>query len=350
MPLALVCALALLLTLATPARASFQTDVAGRVNEARASEGLDALTQNSDIDAVAQAWAEHLAEVGELGHNPLYWSQIPAGAWAAAENVAYNSRPTAAAMHGQLMDSSGHRANILGDHTHIGVGYAVDGEGGGWLVEVFGRYPDPLPGDRDAPAPEPSSDPEPSATPDPTTAPTSEAGDEETDPSGPPPARVPAGWLASGSSGPEVLALQTDLATLGYELTPDGDFGDVTRARVAEFQRDAGLEPDGLVGPATLSAIDEALAAAAATADPPEDETTSEETPSSTAPTTEPASSTVTPDIVPTDAARPPSADGSPLPSVPALASVLGGAGAVLGALLMIRRRIATRQHAPRHG
>lgn len=89
------CAPALLLAV-PPAHASLQSEVAALVNAARSQQGLAALTCNADMDAVAQAWAEHLAETGELAHNPSYASQIPGGWRSAAENVASQALDAAA--------------------------------------------------------------------------------------------------------------------------------------------------------------------------------------------------------------------------------------------------------------
>ena len=44
-------------------------------------------------------------------------------------------------------------------------------------------------------------------------------------------------------------------ATAGQPLAVDGRFGPKTRARVVEFQRQAGLSPDGVVGPMTSKAL-----------------------------------------------------------------------------------------------
>lgn len=71
--------------------------------------------------------------------------------------------------------------------------------------------------------------------------------------------------LKLGSHGAAVGALQADLASLGYTdskgrpLKPDNDFGHDTEAAVRAFQRDHGLEQNG-VGPKTLHAIQTAVA------------------------------------------------------------------------------------------
>ncbi len=71
--------------------------------------------------------------------------------------------------------------------------------------------------------------------------------------------------LKLGSHGEAVSALQADLASLGYtdskgrRLKSDNDFGQDTETAVRAFQRDHGLEQNG-VGPKTLHAIQTAVA------------------------------------------------------------------------------------------
>ncbi len=59
--------------------------------------------------------------------------------------------------------------------------------------------------------------------------------------------------LATGSWGPDVLTVQSCL-----EVEPlDGDFGDITGVAVEKFQKDFGLDADGVVGPSTWAKLDE---------------------------------------------------------------------------------------------
>lgn len=67
------------------------------------------------------------------------------------------------------------------------------------------------------------------------------------------------GTLSQGDSGREVRRLQRALAELGYDVSPDGEFGPGTTAAVQDFQEDAGLPADGIAGPATAQAINAEL-------------------------------------------------------------------------------------------
>lgn len=54
-----------------------------------------------------------------------------------------------------------------------------------------------------------------------------------------------------GSSGRAVKAVQTQLNVYGYGLSVDGAFGAKTKSAVTAFQRNNGLQVDGVVGPQT---------------------------------------------------------------------------------------------------
>jgi uncharacterized protein YkwD len=144
----------------SPASAAEADTLHSLVNQARAANGLGALSRNGAMDAVAVNWANQLAANGTLSHNPSYSSQIPGGWSAAAENVA-QGHPTANSMHDGWMASSGHRANILGNYTAVGIAFVAAG-GTTWGVQVFARYgaavPPPAPA---APAPVPAPAPAP---------------------------------------------------------------------------------------------------------------------------------------------------------------------------------------------
>lgn len=63
--------------------------------------------------------------------------------------------------------------------------------------------------------------------------------------------------LRLGSRGPQVLALQRRLTSLGYWLgRVDGYFGDLTRQAVVTIQKVAGLSRDGTCGPLTWARVD----------------------------------------------------------------------------------------------
>ena len=68
--------------------------------------------------------------------------------------------------------------------------------------------------------------------------------------------------LRQGDNGVEVQVLQQKLQSLGYSVTPDGNFGALTASAVEKFQedfQDLGLTVDGIVGKGTALEIDKRL-------------------------------------------------------------------------------------------
>lgn len=108
------------------------------------------------------------------------------------------------------------------------------------------------------PTPEDTATEEPTSTPDePTQAP-----DESPTPTEPatedPEADEPT-VLEDGDQGEAVLALQQQLAELGYWVGPaDGHYGHLTEQAVLAFQGWEGLTRDGVVGPRTREALESA--------------------------------------------------------------------------------------------
>ncbi len=58
-----------------------------------------------------------------------------------------------------------------------------------------------------------------------------------------------------GDQGSDVVAIQSQLVSLGYDVEADGDFGPATAEAVKEFQRTKGIQADGFVGDTTYKAL-----------------------------------------------------------------------------------------------
>jgi hypothetical protein len=109
------------------------------LNGERTTRGLAALRPTVDLVDVARRHAGWMADAGVLQHNPSLATDVT-GWTVLSENVGYSG--TATTLHSALMNSSGHRANILDNRvTQVGVGAARDSRGTLWVTQVF-RRPD----------------------------------------------------------------------------------------------------------------------------------------------------------------------------------------------------------------
>ena len=108
------------------------------VNKERTSRGLQALRMDQDLmDAAMQRAAETVVLFDHT--RPSGYSCFTATSKAFGENIAYGSWPYYGAegiMDG-WMNSEGHRANILGDYTTIGIG-CFQYNGVAYWVQLFG--------------------------------------------------------------------------------------------------------------------------------------------------------------------------------------------------------------------
>ena len=58
-----------------------------------------------------------------------------------------------------------------------------------------------------------------------------------------------------GDQGEEIAEIQGQLVLLGYDVMADGTFGVATVEAIKDFQKAQGIKADGLIGPATYSAL-----------------------------------------------------------------------------------------------
>lgn len=117
-------------------------EVLDRTNSERATANLGAVAWDADVAAVAQAHNRDMRTRGFFDHeNPsnqgpddrLVAAQIAFQGW--GENIARGQATPAAVVDG-WMDSQGHRDNILGSFTDLGVGVLLL-SGGPWWTQVF---------------------------------------------------------------------------------------------------------------------------------------------------------------------------------------------------------------------
>jgi uncharacterized YkwD family protein len=114
------------------------------VNEERAKEGLPALKLHEKLGAVARFKSQDMKDNNYFSHtSPTYGSPSDLLkyfdiSWRAfGENLALHS--SAEKAHAALMNSAGHRANILNaNFTHVGIGM-VQGSQGQYYTQIFIR-------------------------------------------------------------------------------------------------------------------------------------------------------------------------------------------------------------------
>ncbi|MGI5882542.1 MAG: CAP domain-containing protein [Dethiobacteria bacterium] len=113
------------------------------VNEERRREGLQPLAIHEGLVDLARLKSADMIKLGYFSHqSPTYGSpfEMISGAGItyhlAGENIA--GAPTVARAHQSLMNSSGHRANILQKNfTHVGIGIVDGGPYGKMFTQIF---------------------------------------------------------------------------------------------------------------------------------------------------------------------------------------------------------------------
>lgn len=115
------------------------------INQERSARELPELVVNPDVRTVARNWTATMISEGdrcsqsEIDHNDGLGDEIPTGWDSHGENVGCGQ--SVESLHAALMDSEGHRGNILGsDFTDVGVGVDVDANGDIWFTQVFAQY------------------------------------------------------------------------------------------------------------------------------------------------------------------------------------------------------------------
>ena len=111
----------------------FEAEFAASINGLRSSNGLGGLSRNGSLDAEAREWSKKMAADGAISHSSIGRFLPP---WSTAgENV--GSGGSVSGLFGALANSPGHRANMLGNFTHFGIGVWVDASGSIWTTHVF---------------------------------------------------------------------------------------------------------------------------------------------------------------------------------------------------------------------
>lgn len=111
-----------------------ETDFVCRVNDARTAKGLHPLRVSGDLTHLARSHSVTMADRNHLHHNPTLSSDV-SGWRLVAENVGVG--PSVSSIHKALMESDGHRRNILNPRvTEVGIGVERRGSRF-WVTQVF---------------------------------------------------------------------------------------------------------------------------------------------------------------------------------------------------------------------
>jgi uncharacterized protein YkwD len=141
---ALILSLCAVASAAEPPSAKLEKEMFELVNKDRKAHGKKPLKFSDGFAAVARAHSADMAKAGFFGHKSPTTGQVANRLVAAklrvktcGENVAKNY--TVKNAEERLMNSPGHRANILRDvYSHIGIGIVRSGIGLYYITQVFG--------------------------------------------------------------------------------------------------------------------------------------------------------------------------------------------------------------------
>lgn len=113
------------------------------INQSRAAAGLAALATDPAASQVARGWSGQMAGRDLLQHNPNLQAEVEAYVTTAWQRIGENVGVGygVSSLHDAFMNSSGHRANILGDYNRVGVGVVRDASGRIWVTVVFIKGP-----------------------------------------------------------------------------------------------------------------------------------------------------------------------------------------------------------------
>ncbi|GAB0490498.1 hypothetical protein MMPV_001735 [Pyropia vietnamensis] len=154
-------------------------------NAYRARNGQGPLAFNRYLSDLSLRWSRKMAAGAPFEHQDIARIPGPPGTYTSAENIAGGSggseAPSAVAVR-LWINSAGHRANLLGGSTHVGLGITRTAQGLWRATQMFatchprGNSACPADESGSAPAPAPKPAPTPKPAPSPAPAPTAAPG------------------------------------------------------------------------------------------------------------------------------------------------------------------------------
>ncbi len=115
------------------------------INQARSNAGLPNLQVSSELSKAARAKSKDMVDKNYFSHtSPTYGSLVTMLQYfgisysAAGENLAMNTSGSVSAAHESLMNSPGHRSNILEPrYIYVGVGIQVRSDGSHYYTQIY---------------------------------------------------------------------------------------------------------------------------------------------------------------------------------------------------------------------
>ena len=108
------------------------------MNADRVANGGGSLCWNNQMSGIAESWASWMAANQSLTHQDLHSLLSGTPFFTMGENLLVGPvGMDAGTMEGAWMNSSAHRANILGGYSAAGVGIASSGDGQWWIAVEF---------------------------------------------------------------------------------------------------------------------------------------------------------------------------------------------------------------------
>lgn len=120
-----------------PASASpeLNEDMLDLINSERSSQGLAALVPYWDLEDDAAKQTARQVRQGKIFHTADLGAVVDGGWSSIGENVGVG--PSISSLHKAFMNSPGHRANILGNYSHIGISTKTDQYGQKYITLIF---------------------------------------------------------------------------------------------------------------------------------------------------------------------------------------------------------------------
>ncbi|AXT60807.1 CAP domain-containing protein [Aquimarina sp. AD10] len=125
-----------------PNETSVADEILRLVNEHRQNQGLASLEKNTTAQQLAIDHTNYMIDQGRISHDggdaKFQKLKEEENAQGFGENVASGQDSAQSVMTGWL-NSTGHRQNIEGNYTHIGIGAIKDSQGRYYYTQIFYR-------------------------------------------------------------------------------------------------------------------------------------------------------------------------------------------------------------------